>query len=140
MNTASFWQKNQVLITSIASALIMFLQPVIDSGQEIDWKVIGLGALAVVAGIIGNEFRGKGQSIAGILGAIAYSYMEVMKTGELSWDRFILSVVIGIAGLAAPPFKSIGYEKTDIIKQAKKEGELDVPTPIGPKPDKIINE
>lgn len=138
MNTASFWQKNQVLIMSIASALLLVLQQFAIE-ETIDWKALGVAAAVAIAGVVGNEFRGKGMSIAGIIGAVSLAFVQVQQTGEIKLDRLILSVIIAIVGLALPPFKSIGYEKTDVIKHAIKEGEKDVPTPIGPKPDKVIN-
>lgn len=124
-----FWQKYQVLIASVASALVIFLQQAIIA-PEIDWKAIGLGAATIAAGIVGNELRGKGLSITGIISAVAISFHELQTTGNLSLDRLILSIALQIGMLALPPFKSIGYEYAEEIKRAKIQGEADVPTPL----------
>lgn len=138
MNTASFWQKNQVLISSLIASITIILQQAIEQ-PVVDWKMVGLGVVMAVAGILGNEWRGKPLSVLGLIGVAGYAFVNIQSTGHFSWDKFILSFMIGAGLMAVPSPKSIGYEKTDIIKAAKKEGEIDVPTPLSPKPDNVIN-
>lgn len=131
-NKVSFWQKYQVLISAIAGALVIVVQQ-FSTQTELDWKAFGLAALTAAAGVIGNEWRGKGVSVMGIIGVVSYAVYTVSMTGTINTQQLIMSVILGMLTLVAPPPKSIGYEKTDIIKQAKKEGEIDVPTPLAPK-------
>jgi uncharacterized membrane protein YjjB (DUF3815 family) len=134
VNQASLWQKNQVLISAIAGALALVLQQFI-AEPVIDYKALGLAAATAVAGIIANEWRGKGPSILGLIGVAGWAFYSVATTGHITIPQIIASFILGVLSLVAPPPKSIGYEKSPIIKAAKKEGEIDVPTNLPPKPD-----
>lgn len=132
--TVGFWQKNQVLISAIAAALTLVLQQFI-AEPVIDYKALGLAAATAVAGIVANEWRGKGVSVLGLIGVAGWAFYSVATTGHITIPQIIASFILGVLSLVAPPPKSIGYEKSPIIKAAKKEGELDVPTNLPPKPD-----
>lgn len=118
----TFWQKNQVFLTGIASALTLALTQFISKPEgEIDWKVIGIAALIGIASYVGNEWRGKGVTVTGFIGVVAYTFYSVYATGTFSWNQFILSCVIGFLALVAPPPKPATYEQSPTIQQAKDE-------------------
>lgn len=115
-----FLQKYQVLIASIASAVTLALQQFITQ-TEIDYKAVGLAVLLAVAGVVGNEFRGKGVTVAGFLGVAATAFIAVQTTGNFTWPQFGFSVIVGFLALIAPPPKPIQYEQSTPIAQAKEE-------------------
>jgi hypothetical protein len=134
MEKVSFWKKNQVLIAGLVSSITIALQQFL-AEPVIDWKVVGMAVIMAVVSVLGKEWRGKPLSLIGLIGVGAYSFYTVKTTGQFSWDKFIITFVLGALAMSASSPKSIGYEYADAIKQAKKEGEIDVPTPLAPKPD-----
>src|SRR5580765_4470080 len=123
MQQETFWQKNQVLIAGIASALLITLQQFTISPEgEVDWKAIGLAALIAVASYIGNQFRGKGVTVAGFIGVAATSAATIQSTGMFTWSQFGFACLVGFLALVTPPTKDAGYDQSHTSQQAKAEG------------------
>jgi hypothetical protein len=118
----TFWQKNQVFISGLASAATIALQQfVITPETQIDWKAIGLAALIAIAGYVGNEFRGKGVTVAGFIGVAATAVTTIQTTGHFTWNQFGFACLVGFLALVAPPPKPASYEQSATIQQAKGE-------------------
>ena len=118
----TFWQKNQVFISGIAGALVLALQQfVMRPEAATDWKAIGLAALLAIAGYVGNEFRGKGVSIAGFIGIVATTFGTIQSTGSFTWSQFGFACVVGFLAVVAAPPKPASYEQSPTIQQAKTE-------------------
>lgn len=92
----NFISKNKVLFAALVSALILVLQQAMTS-QATDWKAIGWAALIALLGVIGNQWKGKGISVTGIIGTLAYNFTTIYQSGgKFSWDQFILTSVIAL--------------------------------------------
>jgi hypothetical protein len=115
-----FFQKNQVVISAIASGVALVLQQYIMQ-PVIDYKALGLAILIAVAGVVGNQFRGKGVTVAGFLGVAATAFITIQTTGHFTWPQFGMAVIVGFLALIAPPAKPVEYEKTPTMVTAKEE-------------------
>lgn len=117
-----YFQSNKVFIFGLLGAIAVTLQEFI-SDTGISFKVIGFAVLMAALSYLAKEWRGQGLSITGIAGNLAAVFITVYQNGEFTWVQFALQAVIAIIATASPDPKSIGYEKTDIITQAKIQGE-----------------
>lgn len=116
----TFWQRNKVFITGLVTAIILAVQQIFYTSPEgLNYRALGLAALIAAAGFIGNTWRGKGVSMAGFIGVIAYALSQVLTTGHFTWPQFIAAALVGILALVAPPPKPATYEHNAIIIQAK---------------------
>lgn len=91
----SIFQKNYVLLSAIASALMLVLQQALQT-KETDWKIIGYSAFIAVLGLIANRWKGKGISVAGIIGTVAHAFITVQAGGEFSWHIFSMSAAVSV--------------------------------------------
>lgn len=133
--TQTFWDKHKVLILGALGAALLIVQQFMDNGVEkVDWKSLGFAAFIAIVGYIGRELRGQGMTITGIIGTVAYVFHNEWGTDTFTWDKFILAAILAIGTTALPDFKSRGYENTEVIKQAKKEGEQIQPAKLTAKP------
>lgn len=121
MKQQTFWQKNQVFIIGLAGAMALALQQFLTE-PNVDWKVIGYAALIAIAGYISNEWRGKGVTVGGFIGTIAYTFYSIQSTGHFTVNQFILMLIVNFLSMVAPPPKPAGYEQSATITQAKAEG------------------
>lgn len=117
--TQSFWHKYQVLISGLISAIVLSLQQF--TSTTIDWKVIGFAALLAAASWAGNNLRGKGVSVIGVIGVAGYAIASVAVNGMINLNQLILAFLIGLGALVAPPPKSAAYEQSAIVTRAKEE-------------------
>jgi amino acid permease len=117
----AFYIANQVLLSGLISAIVISLQQFMSVANP-DWAVIGFAVLLAAASWAGNNLRGKGVSVLGILGVAGASFATVAETGHINKSQLILSFVIGLGALIAPPAKNESYEKSAIITRAKEEG------------------
>jgi hypothetical protein len=121
----TFWQKNQVVISAIVSAVTLVLQQFMSNAEaQIDFKALGLATLVAVAGVIGNQFRGKGVTVAGFLGVAGYAFYTIQSTGHFTGGQFILSLILGLLALISPPPKNETYEQSPTIQTAKTEAKI----------------
>lgn len=134
MNT-TFWNKNKVFILGLLSSIALAIQPfATNTTEEVRWKVVGFAALVAALSYFAKEWRGQGLSIVGILGNISAVFVTVWNTGNFSWNQFILQVILAVLTAAGADPKSRGYENTQVIKDAKKEGEEINPAQLTAKP------
>jgi hypothetical protein len=118
--TQNWFQKNQVFLSGLAGALTLVLQQFINTA-EINYKAVGLAVLLATASYIGNQWRGKGVTVLGFLGVAATAFATIQSTGHFTWAQFGLSVLVGFLAMVAPPPKSIEYENSTPIAEAKAE-------------------
>lgn len=102
-----FLLKNKVIISAVVAALILTIQPIIQSGTY-DPKALALAAFLAVLGALGNQLKGKTHSIAGVIGAVLIYVREAMEMGHFTW-----SGVIGSAFLAFLMFLSQSLKEDD---------------------------
>jgi hypothetical protein len=129
----SFWDKNKVFILGLLGSIAVVLQQ-FTTGEETNWKVIGMAVFIAVLSKIANEWRGQGLSIVGIIGSLAGVFVTIQQTGQFSWTQFALQAIIAVIATAAPDPKSRGYENTQVIKDAKAQGEQIVHANLTEKP------
>lgn len=132
-----FWQKYQVLITGALMSIIVAFQQFVNQ-PTVDWKVVGFAALIALGAWAGNNLRGKGVSVAGLIGAAGYAVSTTFINGKIDLNQLLLSFVIAAGSLVAPPPKSEAYEQSAIIQRAKAEAKVIDPasTPITTTPKK----
>jgi len=118
----TFLEKYKVFLSGLAAALVLALTEFL-SQPVVDWKVVGFAALMAILSYVANQWRGQGVTILGIVGTLAYSFVTLQTSGTFTWQQFILSSVVALLAAVAPPAKSLGYEKTAVIEQAKREGD-----------------
>lgn len=128
-----FWKKNQVFLLGLIAAICVSLQEFI-SQPTIDWKVIGFAVLLTGLSYLAKEWRGQGLSTVGIVGNLAGVFVTVYQSGNFTWNQFMLQAIIAIMAAAAPDPKSRGYEASEVIKDAKREGEAINPAILTKKP------
>lgn len=135
MNT--FFGKYKVLIIGLLSAIALPVYDLIQHG-ETSTKVIVMAAAAALTAYLSRNLRGQAGTIAAIVGTMLATYVTQDQTGQpISWAQIFLQGVILYLGAASAPPKSRGYEHSDIIMEAKKEGEAIVPTPAPPAPNNL---
>ena len=113
-----FLTKNKVFLTGLVSAVVVAVQQ-FTSQPVIDWKVIGYAALIAALSFIGNRWRGQGVTIAGLVGTLAYTFVDINQNGHFTWNQFIAQGTVAILALMSPPPKDLAYEQSPTITQAK---------------------
>lgn len=117
----NFIQKNKVFLLGLIGAIALSLQQ-FTSSTAIDWKVIAYAAIMAALSYIARKWRGQGMSILGIFGTLAGAFVQVHETGHFTWDQFFFSALMALISSATGPVKSVGYEKTTTIENAKANG------------------
>jgi membrane protein implicated in regulation of membrane protease activity len=131
----NFWNKNKVFILGLLGAIALAIEPFTTNvNEEVKWRLVGFAVLIAVLSYLAKEWRGQGLSIVGILGNVSAVFITVYNTGHFTWNQFILQLILAIITAAGADPKSRGYENTQIIKEAKKEGEQIVPAKLTTKP------
>lgn len=117
----NFFQKNWVFISGLISAIVVVLQQY-TSGNPADLKVVGFAVLMAILSYVANQWRGKGVTVAGIIGVLAATFSTIQLGQHIEWTQLILQAVVAIGMAVAPPPKPAGYELTRTIENAKAEG------------------
>lgn len=122
MNFKKFIADNKVFLVGLAGALALALQQFLGT-PDVNFAAVGFAVLIAVLSFFAKEWRGQGVTILGIIGTVSGVFVTLNQTGMFSWQQFFLTSVAAILAAVAPPPKSSGYEKSDLIKEAKAEGE-----------------
>ena len=91
---------NKVFLSALISAVIVSLQQALSKATT-DWKAIGWALVIVILGTIGNQWKGKGVSITGIIGTVAYNFVTIWQTGTFTWGQFSLTTVVALLMMVA---------------------------------------
>jgi membrane protein implicated in regulation of membrane protease activity len=119
------------LLGAIALAIEPFAA---NSSDDVKWKVVGFSVGVAVLSFFAKEWRGQGLSIVGIVGNLSAVFVTVWNTGHFTWNQLILQLILAILTAAGADPKSRGYENSQLIKEAKKEGEEINPAQLTMKP------
>lgn len=131
MTFTDWFTKNKVLIIGLASAIALPVYELISKGDTSSKIIITAVAVALTS-YLARNLRGQWQTIASIVGTVLATYIVQDQTGNVSVAQLIMQFIILFLGASSAPAKSIGYEHTPVIMEAKKEGESIVPTPAPP--------
>ncbi len=118
----TFFNENKVLIFGLLSAVALTLNETFGAG-EVNLKVLVFAALIAGASFLAKNLRGQWATIAGLVGTAITTYLTMEQQGNISWAQLVLQVVIGFLAITMPPAKSVGYERTPVIENAKAQGE-----------------
>lgn len=137
-----FWNKNKVFILGLLSAIAVAITPFVqdaDQSDAVKWSTVGFAVLMAILAYLAKSWRGQGLSILGIVGNIAGVATTLLTQGtqvnsKTFYLQLILQTFLAILAAAAPDPKSRGYEQTDTIKDAKREGEAIQPASLTAKP------
>lgn len=134
-NLKSFWNKNKVFILGLLGAIALGIEPfAANAADDVKWKVVGFSVAIAALSFFAKEWRGQGLSIIGIIGNMSAVFVTVWNTGHFTWNQFILQLILAILTAAGADPKSRGYESSQVIKDAKKEGEVINPAQMTHKP------
>lgn len=133
MAFSDWFTKNKVLIIGLLSAIALPVYDLVSKGETSTKVIVMAGAIALTA-YLSRNLRGQWQTIAATVGTVLATYIAQSQTGNVSWTQLIMQFIVLFLGASAAPAKSIGYEKTSVIMEAKKEGETIVPTAAPPPP------
>lgn len=128
--------ENKVLLFGAIGAIAVILQQYIDQ-PVVDYKIIGFAVVAGIAAYFAKNLRGQWASIVGIFGnLVGVVATQVADHKPISWMQLIIQAVVMFGMVVAPPAKSVNYERTDIIKEAKTEAaqvdaDKKIPPPVG---------
>lgn len=117
-----FFKKNKVLITGLISAVALAAHELITQ-KVVEPRIIVLSCVAAALSFMGKNLRGQWQSIVGVVGVCAAAYLQKELGGYVNWWQTIMGALIAYGLVVGPPPKSIGYERTQVIEEAKEQGE-----------------
>lgn len=115
-------QKNKVVIIGIMTAIALAISELVKGG-EASTKVMVFAGLIATASWIARNLRGQWATITGLFGNALATYLTMQQNGEVSYAQLVLQLVISVLAVISAPAKSVGYEKSEVIAEAKKEGE-----------------
>lgn len=125
-----FW-KNKIFWTGLAAAVIMavqqlFLEP------SINWSAMALAGVMAIAGYVATTLRGQNTTMAVLIGNLLFAAIDIYTNGNGSfdWGQFASQIAIIVLGVISPDPKTVGYERTDVIKNAKIQGQIVTPNAL----------
>lgn len=120
----AFFTTNKVFILGLLAAIAVVLQQFL-AEPTVDWKTVGLAVGIAILSYVANLWRGQGVTILGIIGTLAYVFVQNFASGvPLDWNKLILAALIAISFAVAPPPKSVNYEKSAVIVEAKEQAAI----------------
>lgn len=132
-----FFNNNKVFILGLLASIAVGLQELTVPDPSL--KVIGFAVFSGALSFIANQWRGRGMSLVGIIGNLAGVYLTIQETGEFTWTQFMVQAIIAILAASSPDPKSVGYERSDLIKSAKIEGEQIQPASLTKKYEDTVH-
>ena len=115
-----FWDKHKVFIVGLLSAVALALNELMTSG-EVSAKILAYAGFIAALSYLSKNLRGQWATITGIVLTALATYIEQERMGTVTWRQIILQATIALLAAIAPPPKSIEYEKSPTIVQAKEE-------------------
>lgn len=135
MKKLSWFHTNKVLLIGLLSAVALPLAKLVQDG-DVPAKILIVAGMAAATSFLARNLRGQIATIFSVVGTILATYFTDSPTTPISWQQIIFQAVVLFLGASSGPAKSVGYERTPEILEAKKNGEELVPTLAAPKPDK----
>lgn len=127
MEKLSWFHRNKVLLIGLLTSVALPLYDLVSKG-ETSAKVLVVAFLGGTTSYLARNLRGQVATICGIVGTIVATYFTDSIDHPISWAQITLQALILYLAAVSPPAKSVGYERTSIIEEAKKQGQLIVPT------------
>lgn len=128
-----FFLKNKVLIVGLLSAVLLAVSELVKGGEASIKMLVFSGVIAALT-FLARNLRGQIATMSALFGNALAAFLTQSQTGHVEWSQLVLQTLISLLGALSAPAKSLGYEKTDTILDAKKEGEVIQPTNIQPNP------
>jgi hypothetical protein len=129
----AWFNKYKVIIFGLLAAIALPINDLITQGGVSTKAIVFAGVTAALT-FAARNLRGQWATIAGLLGTTATYYLTMDTSGNVDWSKIIMFFIVQILAIVAPPAKSVGYERTDTIMEAKQEGEEIKPSIAPPKP------
>jgi len=120
---STFFNKYKVFILGFLAAAALAANELLGTGER-NTRVLVFAALIAGLSFLAYNLRGQWASIAGLVGTTLATYL----THNVSIAQLVLSLVIALLAIVAPPAKSRGYEHTPTIEGAKAAGEVLAPS------------
>lgn len=133
MKKFTWFYENKVAILGTIGAVAATVYDYLSNG-ETSVKIMVFAALATATSFLANKLRGQAATLCSVLGTLFASVLANTPETPISWIQIVLQGLILFIGANTGPAKSVGYERSSEIKQAKQEGERLVPTLVPPKP------
>lgn len=119
-----FLNANKVLIFGLLSAMVMTAQTLLSSGPT-DYKVLALSVVIAGIGFLAKNLRGQWATILGsILPTFGVVLTKTQSNDPISWGLVSVAAVAAVLGAVAPPPKSLSYESSPEIANAKQEAKV----------------
>lgn len=116
-----FIQSNKVILFALLNAGAMTYQQ-LSSQFPTDYKVLGFAVFVASIGVLAKDLRGQWASILGSLLPSLGVVLDQMETHTpITWPAIIGAAALALGGVFAPPAKSLSYEKSPEIVEAKKD-------------------
>lgn len=134
----TFWDKNKVFILGLLSAIAVALTPFTQNAEQSDvikWGAVGYALITTILSYVARNLRGQAMSITGLIAMSAGVVSNLLSNGSSIKDgnfipTLIIQLAVALIGVAVSDFKSRGYENTEVIKEAKREGEIIQPASL----------
>lgn len=136
----TFWKKNQVFIIGGLLAVVQVISTFIsDVTAEVQWTAVGYAVLVTVLNYIARNWRGQTTTmITALITTLGIAGAQLELGSDIKWIPFALSMLaaflVQYLGAVSADAKSRGYEASEIIQEAKKEGEEIQPASLTAKP------
>ena len=122
MSKFSTWfSTNKVLLLGLLGAVLVVLQQFLTQ-STVDYKVVGFGVAIAILSFLAKNLRGQVASILGLLGSSVGTIAATIETGgKVTWIQVVISLIVAILGVVAPPAKSLSYETSSGVVAEKAE-------------------
>lgn len=125
MKNKTIFGKWGVFIVGVLSAIAVALEPMV-TNVEANTQTYVLAGLIAVLSFLAKEWRGKGMTIFGLVGAAAYAAVIQLQTGQpIGWGQFALIIFIKTIFAVIPQPKPDTYEHNEAIVEAKAKPPID---------------
>lgn len=119
-----FLQTNKVLISGLVTAVLMSVYQ-LKFDTTVDWVLVGYTAFIAGGSFLANKLRGQWATIAGVvLPTAAIVYQAHAAHTHVDFGKLLLAMAVQVGLAVSPPPKSLAYEKSPTIEQAKAEAEI----------------
>lgn len=129
----NIFQQNKVLIVGLLSSVLLAVSELVKGGNA-SIKLLVFSGFIAGATFLARNLRGQWATISGILASALTAYLTQSESGHVSWAQIVTQMAIALLGILAAPAKSVGYERSAPIVEAKTEGEIIQPTVAAPNP------